>query len=149
MAFAQLLTEDTIRMELDAQRKEECIEKLAATLGELDILSDQRSFVNAVLERETLGTTGIGFGIAIPHGKSSAVKRPSIAFARLKAPIDWQSLDDQPVTMVFLSAVPEESANEHLQSLASLSRKLIHEEFRDRLANAANVQDVLDILRQE
>jgi PTS system fructose-specific IIA component len=149
MAFAQLLTEDTIRMELDAQRKEECIEKLAATLGELDILSDQRSFVNAVLERETLGTTGIGFGIAIPHGKSSAVKRPSIAFARLKAPIDWQSLDDQPVTMVFLIAVPEESANEHLQILASLSRKLIHEEFRDRLANAANVQDVLDILRQE
>jgi PTS system fructose-specific IIA component len=146
MNLTTLLKEESILLTLEVQSKEDCIGQIAESLDRAGFLTDHASYLEAVLHREKLGSTGVGFGVAIPHGKSSGVAKPGLAFAKLKHPIDWQSLDDKPVSMVFLIAVPEEKAgNEHLQILASISRKLMHEEFRDKLLTAQSPQEVMDI----
>lgn len=145
MNLSELLTEETIILSLDASSKEGCIEKLTATLENKGVVHDKEVYYQSVIKREELGSTGIGFGVAIPHGKSTGVTKPGLAFGRLKQPIDWQSLDGNPVSVVFLIAVPEEQAgNEHLQILSSISRKLIHEEFRNKLLEAGTAQDILE-----
>lgn len=148
MDLAALFKEETVRIPLEAKTKTECIEKMAGWLLEAGALTDKESYIETVLRREQQGTTGIGFKVAIPHGKSKSVKEPCLAFARLKEPVQWQSLDGDPVSLVFLIAVPEKQAGtEHLQILAAISRKLIHEEFRDQLMNVQSYQDLIGVLR--
>lgn len=149
MTLAGYLKEEMIVIGMEAEDKEACIRTLAGRLTQLGVVEDESAFCEEVLQRERIGSTGIGFGIAIPHGKCSAVTKAAIAFARPDKPLEWQSLDGEPVTMVFLLAVPETSAsNEHLQILAMLSRKLMHEEFRSSLMAAKTRQDVMDVLYQ-
>ncbi|MNP18609.1 PTS system mannose-specific EIIBCA component [compost metagenome] len=117
-------------------------------LHTIGAVTDVEQYVQAVLTREESSSTGIGFGVAIPHGKANGVTRASLAFARLSEPTEWQSLDDEPVKIVFMIAVPAENVgNEHLQILVSLSRKLIHEEFRDSLLQAQTAEEVIEILK--
>ncbi|WP_202077362.1 PTS sugar transporter subunit IIA [Caldalkalibacillus salinus] len=149
MNIADLLTEESILLSLQTNAKDACIKELTNALKKQGKINDAESYVNAVLKREDEGTTGIGFGVAIPHGKSSGVTEPGLAFAQLEEPVDWQSLDGVPVSIVFLIAVPESQAgNEHLQILSTLSRKLIHEEFREKLNKAKNSQEVLQVLQE-
>lgn len=134
-------------MSLDVQSKEACIEKMAETLAQAGFVVEPDTYIEAVLNREKTGSTGVGFGVAIPHGKSKGVAQSGLAFAKLANPIDWQSLDGNPVSVVFLIAVPEENAGiEHLQILVSISRKLMHEDFRNQLLEAKSVDDVFRIL---
>lgn len=87
-----------------------------------------------MLDRESLTTTGVGFRIAIPHGKTDAVREASVAFARLAKPIDWEAMDGKPVDTVFQLTVPDNSKGDaHLQLLSALSRRLIHTGFRDQI----------------
>lgn len=147
MDLSILLKEENILLPLDVQTKEECIDKMADKMAKAGLVTDKMSFVETVLNREKTGSTGIGFGVAIPHGKSRAVAAPGLAFARLSRPVEWQSLDGNPVSAVFLIAVPEENAgDEHLQILIAISRKLMHEDFRNRLWTAQSPKEVLDIL---
>jgi len=147
MNVTTLLSKETIHLSLEAGTKEECIAQMADSLAKTGVLSNKDQFVEAVIQREAVGSTGVGFGFAIPHGKSAGVAQPGLAFARLTQPLDWQSIDGQDVNMLFMIAVPEEKAgNEHLQILAALSRKLIHEEFRNRLAQAQSAEEIMDIL---
>lgn len=105
------------------------------------------TFLQSVLDREAMSTTGIGFGIAIPHGKSCAVSQPTVAFTRLKNPIDWNSLDGEPVEIVFLLAVPSVSASdEHLRILSALARKLMHEEFKEKLFTSQDKKELQQFL---
>lgn len=148
MDLTTLLTEKTVAIPLEVKTKEECIEKMAEHLVQAGFVKDQVAFVEKVLNREKTGSTGIGFGVAIPHGKSNGVQKPGVAFARLAQPIDWQALDNNPVSLVFLIAVPEESAgNEHLQILAAISRRLIHEEFRQQLMETQSFDDLIETLK--
>ncbi|KXG43101.1 PTS sugar transporter subunit IIA [Tepidibacillus decaturensis] len=147
MNLSTLLKEETITLNLQATSKEDSIKKMTELMNSAGFLSDIQTYTEAVLNREKQGSTGIGFGVAIPHGKSNGVKKPGLGFARLAQPIEWESLDGNPVTMVFLIAVPEESeGNEHLQILAAISRKLIHEEFRNQLMTANTPEEILNIL---
>lgn len=147
MNVTSLIKQESIVMSLDAQTKEECIEKMAGIMAGAGFVSDVAAYVETVLNREKSGSTGVGFGVAIPHGKSKGVRETGLAFAKLSKPIDWQSLDDNPVSIVFLIAVPEEKAgNEHLHILAAISRKLIHEDFRQSLMEAQSAEDVIRIL---
>ena len=92
-------------------------------------------------------TTGIGFGIAIPHGKSPHVKETTVAFGRLTKQVDWQSLDGENVGLVFLLAVPEDcQGDQHLKIIAGLSRKLVHQEFRNTLQQATSDQEIVNLL---
>lgn len=124
---------DLIDLNLNCVNKEDVIISMANLLDKSGRLKDKEEYIKVVMEREELSSTGIGFGIGIPHGKSSAVRVPSLAFGRISKGIEWQSLDGEPVNIVFLIAVPEESPNEHLKILASLSRRLMDEEFVKKL----------------
>jgi PTS system fructose-specific IIA component len=144
MDIANLLQKDTVLLSLDVQDKEECIDKLAEKMLENGFLSDKQSYIEAVLTREKSGTTGVGFGVSIPHGKSRGVVKPGLAFAHLNSPVDWNSFDNKPVELVFLIAVPEENAgNEHLKILTTIARKIMHEDFRDQLSKARSYEEIL------
>jgi PTS system fructose-specific IIA component len=148
MHLSDLLKKETILLSLDAKNREECIDKMVESMVEAGFVTDKSVYMEAVMSREETGTTGIGFGVAIPHGKSKGVAEPGLAFARLTQPIDWKSMDGNPVSVVFLIAVPEEKVgNEHLQILIAISRKLIHEKFRNQLKEAGSAQDIIDILQ--
>jgi fructose-specific phosphotransferase system IIA component len=102
-----------------------------------------------VWQREEAYSTGIGFGLATPHCHSPAIKYNSIAFLKLKKPIDWESLDNQPVDMVFLLAMrASDRDKQHLRVLARLSRKLMDEEFIAKLRKVGKPADVIALLKE-
>ena len=147
MQLTEIIAKEIIQLSLAVQTKEECIARMAEQMVKAGVITNKETFVQTVLEREQKGTTGVGFGVAITHGKSGGVARPALGFAKLAQPIDWQSLDGEPVSMVFIIAVPAEQAgNEHLQILAAISRQLMHEEFRSRLQEAGSPEDVMRVL---
>jgi PTS system fructose-specific IIA component len=147
MNISELINNGTINLSMQADSKSSCIEQMANMFNEQGYLSDAKGFVTDVLKREEVGTTGIGFGVAIPHGKSAGVKNIGLSFAKLTTPLDWKALDGNPVSMVFLIAVPEAQAGkEHLVVLTTLARKLVHESFREQLANAQTPEDIMEAL---
>lgn len=127
--------------------KEACIEFLLDRLVDAGRVDDRDAALDALLAREAETTTGVGMGIGIPHAQTDAVTRPSIAFARSEAGIDFDAMDDEPATLIFMILVPEEGADDHLDILSSLSRALMHEEVRDDLRAAETPTDVQETLR--
>ncbi len=113
-----------------------------------DLITDSEEVYKKALNREEKGTTGVGKGVAIPHVKSSAVKKPTVAFGRSQDGIDYGSMDEKPTHLFFLIVVPEESHDQHLKLLAQLSRKLIHDDFRESLMKAKKPEDIIDILEK-
>ncbi|WP_256200972.1 PTS sugar transporter subunit IIA [Thermoanaerobacter thermocopriae] len=101
MTLNDVLNENLIELNLVAKTKEEVIEKMTDMLYKEGIITSKEDYINEVLKREKLGTTGVGMSIAIPHGKSSSVKRTGVAIAKLHKPVEWNSLDNNPVKMVF------------------------------------------------
>lgn len=147
MTVNELLDAKSVKIPLSAASKEEAIRLLVDSLAEGDSVSDKAAYLEAVLQREATGSTGIGFGVAIPHGKSPGVAKAGIAFAKLAQPLEWASLDGNPVQVVFMIAVPQEAAgNEHLKILIAISRKLIDEEFRGKLIAVANYDQLAALL---
>lgn len=143
----QVINEKLVDLAIEADSKMTAINVLAERINQEGRLHDYAGYVESVIERENLTTTGIGFGIAIPHGKSPYVKETTVAFGRLTDKVDWQSLDGENVGLVFLLAVPEEcQGDQHLKIIAGLSRKLVHQEFRDTLQHAANDQEIVNLL---
>lgn len=149
MSITSLLKNETIMLGLDSADKEACLRSMIESMSEAGFVIDKEIYLKDVLAREVKGSTGVGFGVAIPHGKSKGIKTPGLAFAKLSNPIDWSSLDGKPVEIVFLIGVPEVNAeNDHLKILISISRKLIHEEFRNQLIGATTKEEVLNILEK-
>lgn len=143
----EIISEELIDLAIDADSKMTAINVLADRINQAGRLHDHAGYIESVVERENLTTTGIGFGIAIPHGKSAHVKETTVAFGRLKNKVDWQSLDGENVGLVFLLAVPEEcQGDQHLRIIAGLSRKLVHQEFRDTLQQASSDQEIVNLL---
>lgn len=149
MQISQLLKLAGIQLELSSLNKESVLKELADLLEKTGCLNDQEQFFQAIWEREDKGSTGIGFGVAIPHGKSNAVKRAGIAFGYSKGGIDYQSLDEQPAHIFFMIAVPESSEDEHLQVLAKLSRMLVYEDFRQQLAHLTSKENLIEIIESK
>ena len=113
-------------------------------------LSSTRPVEQAAWAREETYSTGLGHGFAIPHCKSEAVVHPSLAIVRLATPIEWGSLDEQPVSIVMLLVVPSsDSAGSHMKIFARLARRLMHESFRDRLRAAESAEGLVGVLREE
>lgn len=142
----ELLTKELFVENLEASSKEEAINKMIDVLDQTGKLVDKEKYAKAVFHREAEFSTGIGMGVAIPHGKSDGVKAPALVFARSKDGIDFESMDDAPAYLFFLVAVPEAGGDEHLKILSTLSRKLMHQSTRDELMNAATYEDVISIL---
>lgn len=145
--MSDIINKNLIKLNIQNNSKEEIIKELASMINNEDRLDDYDLYLEEVLKRERLTTTGIGFGIAIPHGKSITVKIPTVAVGRISEGVEWESLDENPVHVVFLLAVPEEAAsNQHLKILAALSKKLMDEQFVHELFNSVDEEGILQIL---
>lgn len=123
MDITDLITTDSILPTLKAGSKKQALQELARKAAEITQL-DAREIFDVLLERERLGTTGVGHGIAIPHGKLAKLDRLHAIFARLEKPIDFDAIDDEPVDLVFLLLAPESAGADHLKALARVSRLL-------------------------
>jgi len=125
------------------------LEELVSVLVEHGRLKRKEKPVQVLLERERLGSTGIGDGIAIPHGKLKDIKSMICAFGRTREGIDFQSIDEKPSHLFFLLFAPQESAGEHLQALARLSRILKDGQLRKRLMEAASENEIYRLIAEE
>jgi len=135
-------------MDVRATSKKQIIqtlaEKISATLEGVDC----RDIVTTAMERERLGTTGVGSGVALPHARIKGVTSVQAAFARLESPIDFESVDDRPVDLVMLLVAPEDAGGLHLRALAKVARMLRREDVRTRLRNAPS-DEALHIILTE
>ncbi|KFE41754.1 PTS fructose transporter subunit IIC [Staphylococcus agnetis] len=148
MRITELLTKETIAMDLTATDKKRAIKELASQLDKAGKLNDVSAFIEGIENRERQSSTGIGEGIAIPHAKVAAVAQPAIAFGKSKEGIDYDSLDMQPAHLFFMIAAPETGAQTHLDALAKLSGILMDEAVRARLLDATTPEEVLAIINE-
>jgi len=145
--IADLLDERSIDLSLSSGDKDDAIERMVDLVDASGALLDRGMLIKAVRAREEAGTTGLGDGIAIPHGKCDGVDRPAPAFARSNEGVSWGAPDVSLANLVFLIAVPEAAAgNEHLRILASLARSLVKADFRNQLLAASTPQEVREVL---
>ena len=145
MEIKDLFSKERVKFNLTSQNKGEVIDELISTLYDDGKISDKEEFKKAVLKREEEFSTGIGMGIAIPHGKSSTVKEASIVFGKSKAGIEYGSMDGKPAHLFFLIAVPENSNDIHLKALSQISRKLMHTEIREKLMNVCDFEEFIKV----
>jgi PTS system fructose-specific IIA component len=141
-----IINKELIMLSLSGTTKEEIIDQLASLAVKEKRINDLDTYKAAVLHREEEYSTAMGFGIAIPHGKSAAVTEPFLCFGMAKS-VDWNSLDGSPVDLVFLIGVPETAGDTHLRILASLSRKLMKHEFRDGLRAITSPEEMITFLQ--
>lgn len=145
MATKDMFSKNRMVFDLKATNKNEVLDELIDVLFEDGKVTNKEELKNAVLKREEEFSTGIGMGIAIPHGKCSAVKEATITFGLSKSGIDYQSMDDKPAHLFFLIAVPTESSDIHLRALSEISRKLMHADVREKLYSVNNFDDFIKI----
>ena len=146
MKITELLTRDTILLNIEGSSKEEAINQLVEQLYNAGKISDRANFKAEILKREELSTTGIGDGIAIPHAKTKVVKEAAIAFGKSIAGVDYQALDGQPSHLFFMIAAPDGANNTHLEALARLSGLLMKQEVRDKLMEATSAEAILSVI---
>ncbi len=147
MLLTDILHADGVLADLRATSKKHLFQELSRVAGDLTELPARRIF-DAVLERERLGSTGVGHGVAIPHARLEELDSVQGLFARLSEPIDFDAIDERPVDLVFLLLAPEAAGADHLKALARVSRVFRREELRERL-RAAPDQDALAALLSE
>lgn len=146
MEVNEFINQNLIKMDLKSEDKDSVIKEMIEIMAKNEIITDKEEVIKKAMEREAKGTTGVGKGVAIPHVKSDAVKRPAVAFGRSDKGIDYGSMDEKLSHLFFLITVPEESHDEHLKLLAQLSRNLVHDDFRDSLLEAKDAEEVMNIL---
>ncbi|WP_338971542.1 fructose-specific PTS transporter subunit EIIC [Spiroplasma endosymbiont of Panorpa germanica] len=142
MELKNLFSAQTSFFDVDLQTREEVIDFLAAKLAEQNIINNQKAFVTAIKKRESQGSTGIGDGIAIPHALDKSVNQTCVAFANLKNPVDWESLDGKPTKLVFMIMTNGKNGEEHLSVLSDLSTYLMKEENQKALMKAKKIADL-------
>jgi nitrogen PTS system EIIA component len=144
--IALLLPGSNIVLDLEADSKLRLFESLG-TLFEADVGLPRATVVASLAAREKLGSTGLGQGIAIPHGRMKGLDKARGAFARLARPIPFDAPDGKPVSQAFVLLVPEQATDQHLQILSELAQMFSERSFRERLAAAGAVPDVLALIR--
>jgi fructose-specific phosphotransferase system IIA component len=147
MKIVELLKKDCIQLNLDLPSKEAVWRSLAESLDRTGAIIDVEQYLKDVRKREDEGTTGVGFGVAIPHAKSGAVQTAALAMARLSEAVDVASLDGSQADLFFLIAAPLQGENIHLQALSKLAGLLIYEDFLAALRQAATPEEVLEIIQ--
>jgi fructose-specific phosphotransferase system IIA component len=146
MDLTQVIREECTSFDKKLGSKAEVFAYLTDQLYSADLISSREKFIEALYYRESLSETGIGDGIAIPHGKDVCVQQASIAFVRLHEPIAWESLDDKPIQYVFLLAIPMNGGAEntmHIQILSELARRLIRKDVIQQVEKAKTFSEFL------
>ena len=148
MHISDLLAPDAVLAALKAQTKKQLLQELAARAHLQTRLPEKRIF-ETLIERERLGTTGVGSGIAIPHGRMAGVNAITGVFARLENAIDYEAVDSQPVDLVFMLLAPENAGADHLKALARVSRLLRNQGVCEKLRAAQSAQAIYAILTDQ
>ena len=149
MKISDILSPDVIEINLDAADKDDSIKKIIDISTRTGRILDLNQVTDVIFERERLVSTGVGKGFAIPHGKTDAISDIVAAFVITKNPIDFDSIDGEPVRFIFLLIGKESLLNTHIKLLSRISRLMNKEEFRDRLLEAKAKDEVLNIFREE
>jgi PTS system nitrogen regulatory IIA component len=149
MKIMDFLNKKAVTASLKAENKEGIIRELVDLLASATGMDNKDELVKAILARESLGSTGIGQGIGIPHAKCSCIKQLVAAFGLSQKGVDFDSLDGEPVYIFFLLVAPEESAGPHLKALARISRMLKDKYFRDLLKKSKDEKEILRIIQEE
>ncbi|CAO3352428.1 transcriptional regulator [Azospirillum sp. TSH100] len=142
-----LISPHAILPNLKAGNKKQALQEMARKASELTG-QHERAIFDVLLERERLGTTGVGHGIAIPHGKLSSLDRVHGVFARVERPIDFDAIDEQPVDLIFLLLAPEQAGADHLKALARVSRLLRDQSMCEKLRGAQSGDAMYALLTQ-
>ena len=148
MRLSEILAIDNIIPELKAKDKKGVLGELAEVIANYDASIDKGLLVKVLIEREHLGSTGIGDGVAIPHGKLSSVKQPIVSFGRSKKGLDFDSMDGQPAFLFFLLLAPENSSGVHLQVLTKIARILKSSTFRKALMQVNSREEIYQTIIQ-
>ena len=149
MQLTDILKPDCIKVPLEAQNKQNAIYELVELLAHRGRCSDAEALKRAVWQRETTRTTGIGHGVAMPHGKSPCCDRLIMAVGRPVTPIDFDSIDKRPVSMVFLLAGPPDLTGPHIVALARISRLMVRDDFRAEMLNAPDAQTIYELIAKQ
>ncbi|MHC4558194.1 MAG: PTS sugar transporter subunit IIA [Planctomycetota bacterium] len=149
MILTQILQPDCVKVPVESRDKEAVITELIDLLDSNGLLLDRNVALEAVLTRERTQSTGTGAGIAIPHGKCTAVKELVMAIGIAHEPIDFESVDGKPVTILILLVSPADQTGPHIQALARISRLMLNEEFRQKLEKATSADEVYELLNNQ
>ncbi len=148
MQLAEIVSENGIVPELKAKDKKNVLEELAEAIVKQEISVDKGALVKVLVEREQLGTTGIGDGVAIPHGKLNNIERPLISFGRSLEGLDFDSMDGQPTYLFFLLVAPDNASGVHLQVLAKIAKMLKSIAFREKLMEVGGAKELYQAIVQ-
>lgn len=148
MKILDVLNKEAISIDLKAKDKKGVLDELAAPVAQLTGAA-QDELVKILLERERLGSTGIGGGIGIPHGKLKDLDNLVLGFGLSRRGVDFESMDGRPTHIFFLLLTPESSAGLHLKLLARISRLLKNDDFKSQLMQAAGPDDIIQIIREK
>lgn len=146
MKLSKFCGEDLISFDLKGKTKNEIIEELVNLTSRSKLVKDKDEVLKAVLEREKLVTTGVGYGVAFPHAKTKAIKGIVIAFGRSKTGTDFDAMDKKPVHLFFLIAAPEDAIGAHLNVMARLSYLMKSEKNREALMKISSPRELLELL---
>ena len=146
MRLTDILKPENIKLPLTSTTKTDAIAELVTLLSENKAITDAKKVLDSVLDREATRTTGIGNGLAIPHGKCTGTADLVMAIGKAGTPIDFQAIDGRPVTLIWLLTSPPDKTGPHIHALARISRLMTIDKFRQALNTAQTSQDVYDII---
>lgn len=149
MKIMEILAKDAVILDLGVRTKREVLAEMAAALAKVEPQIAADRLLEVLLEREALQSTGIGEGVAIPHGKMPGLDRLVASFARSRQGVDFDSIDGQPTNHFFLLVVPEHSGGQYLKALARISRFFRDAAFRQKLSEGETLDDVIRAIQEE
>lgn len=149
MILTQILQPTCVKVPLDSNDKDSAITELVDMLAAANQIDDRDAVLEAVLIREQTRSTGIGSGIAIPHGKCTGVKELVMAIGIAKTPIEFDSIDQKPVSIIVLLASPTDRTGPHIQALARISRLMLDDKFKEQLQTADSSEQVYDLINNK
>jgi nitrogen PTS system EIIA component len=149
MKIMDILVKDAVILDLISQNKDSLLAEMARALAKAKPGLDEQQLLAVLIEREALQSTGIGEGVAIPHGKVRGLDRLVATFARSQTGVDFNSIDGRPTQLFFLLVVPEQSGGQHLKALARISRFFRDPSFRSRLLRAGDLGEVFRAIEEE
>ncbi|MGB8226304.1 MAG: PTS sugar transporter subunit IIA [Sedimentisphaerales bacterium] len=149
MVLTQILEVQCVKVPLEGTDKESVITELVDLLDTGKMLTDKNDVLQAVLGRESTRSTGIGSGIAIPHGKCKGIKDLVMAIGISRQGIDFQSIDGKPVHIIVLLVSPIDRTGPHIQALARISRLMLDEDFKNKLQNSKSSQELYDLINDK
>lgn len=147
MNLLEILSPDSVVAPLVAKDKKGVIDELVDLLASVKKVNDARLLKDAVWQREQMRTTGIGAGLAIPHGKCPGMPGLAMAIGKPASPMDFEAIDGQPVRLVVLLASPPDRTSDHIQALARISRLMTMEDFRERIYAAQTAAEIFELLK--